>query len=275
MSGFADVYQRLCERYPDEHARGRAFEPIVKRVLSTDPMYRERFAQVWQWNEWPGRDGVDIGIDLVAERHDGGFVAIQCKCQDRIEKGNIDSFLADSQRRLLGEPYVERYIFTTATRWSDNAERALTRIAPPVQRVDFFGLEGAAIDWDAYLRDESAPLQGKPRKQLRPHQVKAVDDVRAGFEASDRGKLIMAVRYWQDPYRIAHRRTSCGPWAGACCSRPPRSPCSHSRCGNGEQMLRYLYAHSRFVRMRRLEETTLTAPAPTTCRFQPRLTRLP
>ena len=192
MSGFADVYQRLCERYPDEHARGRAFEPIVKRVLSTDPMYRERFAQVWQWNEWPGRDGVDIGIDLVAERHDGGFVAIQCKCQDRIEKGNIDSFLADSQRRLLGEPYVERYIFTTATRWSDNAERALTRIAPPVQRVDFFGLEGAAIDWDAYLRDESAPLQGKPRKQLRPHQVKAVDDVRAGFEASDRGKLIMA-----------------------------------------------------------------------------------
>ena len=192
MSGFADVYQRLCERYPDEQDRGRAFEPIVKRVLSTDPMYRERFAQVWQWNEWPGRDGGDIGIDLVAERHDGSLAAIQCKCQDRIEKGNIDSFLADSQRRLLGEPYVERYIFTTATRWSDNAERALTRIDPPVQRVDFFGLDGAAIDWDAYLQDESAPLQEKPRKQLRPHQVNAVNDVLTGFETSDRGKLIMA-----------------------------------------------------------------------------------
>ena len=192
MSGFADVYQRLCERYPDEQERGRAFEPIVKRVLTTDAMYRDRFAQVWQWNEWPGRDGGDIGIDLVAERNDGGLVAIQCKCQDRIEKGNIDSFLADSQRRLLGEPYVERYIFTTATRWSDNAERALTRIDPPVQRVDFFGLDGASIDWEAYLEDESAPLLEKPPKQLRPHQVAAAKDVLAGFEGNERGKLIMA-----------------------------------------------------------------------------------
>ena len=192
MSGFADVYQRLCERYPDEKVRGLAFEPIVKRVLTTDPIYQQRFSQVWHWNEWPGRDGSDIGIDLVAERHDGRLVAIQCKCQDHIEKSNINSFLADSQRRLLGEPYAERYIFTTATTWSDNAERALTRIDPPVQRVDFFDLESSAIDWDAYLEDESAPLQGKPRKQLRPHQVKAVNDVLAGFEASDRGKLIMA-----------------------------------------------------------------------------------
>ena len=192
MTGFADVYQRLCERYPDEKVRGLAFEPIVKRVLTTDPIYQQRFSQVWHWNEWPGRDGSDIGIDLVAERHDGRLIAIQCKCQDHIEKSNINSFLADSQRRLLGEPYAERYIFTTATTWSDNAERALTRIDPPVQRVDFFGLESSAIDWDAYLEDESAPLQGKPRKQLRPHQVKAVDDVLAGFEASDRGKLIMA-----------------------------------------------------------------------------------
>ena len=192
MSGFADVYQRLCERHPDEKVRGLAFEPIVKKVLTTDPIYQQRFSQVWHWNEWPGRDGSDIGIDLVAERHDGRLVAIQCKCQDHIEKSNINSFLADSQRRLLGEPYAERYIFTTATTWSDNAERALTRIDPPVQRVDFFDLESSAIDWDAYLEDESAPLQGKPRKQLRRHQVKAVNDVLAGFEASDRGKLIMA-----------------------------------------------------------------------------------
>ena len=112
-----------------------------------------------QWSEWPGRDGGDIGIDIVAKRHDGGLAAIQCKCQDRIDKHDIDSFLAESQRRLMGEPYVERYIVTTATEWSDNAERAISRIDPPVQRVDFFGLDGAAIDWDAYLQDESAPLQ--------------------------------------------------------------------------------------------------------------------
>ena len=192
MSGFADVYQSLCERYPDERDRGRAFEPLVTKVLRSDPLYRAHFAEVWPWNEWPGRDGGDIGIDIVAKRHDGGLAAIQCKCQDRIDKHHIDSFLSESQRRLLGEPYVERYIFTTATDWSNNAERAISRIDPPVQRVDFFGLDGAGIDWDAYLKDEFAPLPTQPRKQLRPHQVRAVNDVLAGFQVGDRGKLIMA-----------------------------------------------------------------------------------
>ena len=192
MSGFADVYQRLCERYPDERERGRAFEPLVAKVLRTDPLYKARFAEVWRWSEWPGRDGGDIGIDIVAKRHDGGLAAIQCKCQNRIDKDHINSFLSESQRRLMGESYVERYIITTATEWSDNAERAISRIDPPVQRVDFFGLDGAPIDWDAYLQDESAPLQTPPGKHLRPHQVSAVRDVIAGFEASDRGKLIMA-----------------------------------------------------------------------------------
>ena len=192
MSGFTDVYARLCERHPDPQARGLAFEPLVKKVLTTAPTYRARFAKVWRWSEWPGRDNSDIGIDIVAERHDGGLVAIQCKCQDRIAKGNIDSFLADSQRQPSGAPYVERYIFTTATEWSDNAEMALTRIDPPVQRVDFFGLDGLSIDWDRYLADEDADLRTLPRKQLRPHQVKAFNDVIEGFRANDRGKLIMA-----------------------------------------------------------------------------------
>ena len=192
MSGFADVYQRLCERFPDERDRGRAFEPLVTKVLRTVPLYQAHFAEVWPWSEWPGRDGGDIGIDIVARRHDGGLAAIQCKCQDRIDKHHIDSFLSESQRRLMGEPYVERYIFTTATEWSYNAERAISRIDPPVQRVDFFGLDGAAIEWDAYLRDETASLSIQPRKRLRPHQVSALNDVIAGFETNDRGKMIMA-----------------------------------------------------------------------------------
>ena len=164
MNGFADVYQRLCERFPDEQERGRAFEPLVAKVLRTDPLYQARFAEVWRWGEWPGRDGGDIGIDIVAKRHDGGLAAIQCKCQNRIDKHDIDSFLAESQRRLMGEPYVERYIITTATEWSDNAERAISRIDPPVQRVDFFGrwtLTHVTLAW----RSSSQPRVGyrKPK----------------------------------------------------------------------------------------------------------------
>ena len=187
MSGFADVYQRLCERYPNERDRGRAFESLVTKVLRTDPLYRGHFAEVWPWNEWPGRDGG--GIDIVAKRHDGTLAAIQCKCQDRIDKHHTDSFLSDSQRRLLSEPDAERYIFTTATIWSDNAERDISRMDPPVQRVDFFRLDGATIDWDAYLQEEYAPLSTQTREQLRPHQVRTVNDLLAGFEANGRSKL--------------------------------------------------------------------------------------
>ena len=192
MSGFAAVYQQLCNRHPNEQDRGRAFELLVMDVLQTAPVYRERFSEVHRWNEWPERDGVDIGIDIVAKRNDGGLVAIQCKCQDRIDKHTIDSFLADSQRLPSGEPLVERYVFSTARVWSSNANRALTSIEPPVQRVDIAGFDGTAIDWSSHLEDETAPLRGTPRKELRCHQIKAVEDVLDGFKTSDRGKLIMA-----------------------------------------------------------------------------------
>ena len=53
MSGFADVYQRLCERHPDERVRGLAFEPIVKRVLTTD--LRSYFKPVPKYHQKCGR----------------------------------------------------------------------------------------------------------------------------------------------------------------------------------------------------------------------------
>ena len=76
MSGFIDVYDRLCERYPNPLDRVRPFELHVANVLRTAPQYRERFADVMHWSDWHGRDGGDIGIDIVARRHDVGLVAI-------------------------------------------------------------------------------------------------------------------------------------------------------------------------------------------------------
>ena len=267
MSGFADVFQQLCGRHPDERDRGRAFEPLVAQVLRSDPLYKAQFAEVWRWSEWPGRDGGDIGIDIVAQRHDGGLAAIQSKCQTRIDKDDINSFLADSQRRLSGEPYVERYLFTTATEWSDNAERAISRIDPPVQRVDFFGLDGALVDWDQYLRDESVPLQAKPRKQLRPHQVSALNDVLSGLQNYDRGKLIMACGTGKTltALRIAEKVAGQG---GGSCSLLLHFPCWHSRCESGARIRKFLFVRLQYVQIRGLVRTTEIAPAPTTCRFQ-------
>ena len=191
MSG---LRESLLERYPQPQERGYAFERLVVDLLQNTSVYRDRFSQVWRWNDWPERDGSDIGIDIVARRHDNKLVAIQCKCQDRIDKSDIDSFLANSQRlSKKGEPYEERFIFTTATAWGSNAERAITDIKPAVQRVGRHWFDGLGIDWSSYLAGELPSLRRviKP-KELRPHQERAVGDVLAGFETNGRGKLIMA-----------------------------------------------------------------------------------
>ena len=187
---FGDVYEMLCERYPDPRERGRQFEPLMQRVMSTDRWFRARFAKVWPWAEWPGRDGPDNWCDLVAERADGGLTAIQCKCYDpgtTLYQQDLASFLGRDDER-----FDELIVVSTTSNWSPNLERTLSKRRTSVQRLDLFGLEATTIDWDAYLEDEAAPLEERPRKEVRPHQQRALDDVLAGFEKHDRGKLIMA-----------------------------------------------------------------------------------
>ena len=188
---FADVYDTLCARYPDPPERGRQFERLIADVLRTDRTFQQRFSDVWMWRDWPGRTSGDIGVDIVAERADGGYAAIQCKCYDpehTIAKGDLDSFLANTQQN-----YVERIVFTTTARWSNNAVHMLEWQQPPVQRYDCFGLvDGSTVDWTPFIADEDAPLQATQRKELRPHQVVAHDAVVQGLQDHDRGKLIMA-----------------------------------------------------------------------------------
>ena len=127
----------------------------------------------------------------MAERADGGYAAIQCKCFDpehTIAKGELDSFLANTQQN-----YVERIVFTTTPKWSNNAVHMLEWQQPPVQRYDCFGLvDGSTVDWTPFIADEDAPLRATQRKELRDHQVVAHDAVIEGLQTHDRGKLIMA-----------------------------------------------------------------------------------
>ena len=188
---FGDIYEQLCERYPDPLERGRRFEPLVADILRTDRMFRERYSQVWLWDDWPDRESGDIGVDIVAELADGsGYAAIQCKCYEpttTLQKSHLNSFLA-----YTNPDFVERIVVSTTSNWSSNLLTLMRRQQPPVQRLDLFGLEATTIDWDRYLEDETKPLQQRRTKELRPHQEAALSDVYAGFEQHDRGKLIMA-----------------------------------------------------------------------------------
>ena len=50
--------------------RDRHFEDICKWPLRHDPVYRTQLEKVWLWEEWPDREGRDLGIDLVARTKD-------------------------------------------------------------------------------------------------------------------------------------------------------------------------------------------------------------
>lgn len=81
--------------------QGTRFERFTQSFLQTDPLWASQFAKVWMWDQWPEKWGHDSGIDLVAERRDGGLTAIQCKFfapTHRVSKGDLDKFLAASSR---------------------------------------------------------------------------------------------------------------------------------------------------------------------------------
>jgi predicted helicase len=64
VGAFADLFNQLDA---DARIKGTQFERICKWFLTNDPIYKHELHRVWLWDEWPGRWGIDAGIDLVAE----------------------------------------------------------------------------------------------------------------------------------------------------------------------------------------------------------------
>lgn len=175
----------------DEHDKGDRFEQLMLHAFRTDRTFRQQFTDVWRWMDWPGRSGADIGIDLVARDVDGRLVAIQCKCYDpdsTLTKHDIDSFVALSGQ----QQWARRIVVATTDHWAANASKALEGHAVPVERMGIDDLDAMTVDWSSWDVANPAGLQPTDRLVLRPHQRNAADAVRAGFDAHDRGKLIMA-----------------------------------------------------------------------------------
>jgi predicted helicase len=68
---------------------GADFEWLCRFFLLQAPIYKGVFKAVWLWNDWPGRWGVDKGIDLVAETYDCKLWAIQAKAV-RADRGEVN-----------------------------------------------------------------------------------------------------------------------------------------------------------------------------------------
>jgi predicted helicase len=190
--------QGLLKKYREsaqsEREKGEYFELLARDFLKNDPVYAQQYSDVWTYSEWAKAQGIDkrdTGIDLVAKlAGDEGYCAIQCKFYDenyRIAKKDIDSFFTASGKA----PFTRRLIIdTTRTEWSEHAEDALDGQNIPTNRIGLSDIEQSPIDWGQYARDQKIVLSEK--KKLRPHQEKALKDVKEGLQDADRGKLIMA-----------------------------------------------------------------------------------
>ena len=195
-NGFQRTLDHIRSIAGSEAEKGRLFERLMKTYFVKDPLYKERFSHVWLWSEWaalkPRFDGADTGIDLVAEEREGGYCAMQCKCYapgTRISKPHLDSFIAASAR----DPFTTRIVIDTGDGWGPNAVKTIAPLKSACSVLRFDDLASRPFDWPDLVHDEPEALSYRREPfSLRPHQKTAFDDVTGGFEAHDRGKLIMA-----------------------------------------------------------------------------------
>jgi predicted helicase len=200
---FRDVLNRFRTTAFSERDKGDRFERLMQSWLATDPQYAYRFRNIWLWNEFPARNdfgGKDTGIDLVALTHEGDYWAIQCKClqeESVIDKQEVDSFLSTSSREFRNEQYQtvgfsQRLWIATTNRWGSNAEEAIKNQNPPVSRVTLHALDESPVDWERLELGITGEAARTGRRDIRPHQLKALEKAHAHFASADRGKLIMA-----------------------------------------------------------------------------------
>ncbi|MDE0528218.1 MAG: DEAD/DEAH box helicase family protein [Truepera sp.] len=196
ISDFQSTLDHIRSSADSKAHQGRLFERLMKVYFLQDPIYKDRFSNVWLWPEWAGLQqgfsGTDTGIDLVAEERNGGYCAIQCKCYAPgtvISKRQIDSFISASAR----QPFSSRIIVDTGDSWGPNASKTLEGLQPACNVLRFGDLAGRPINWPDLIagRPEDLVYRVEPFS-LRPHQQEALDDVVNGFKEHDRGKLIMA-----------------------------------------------------------------------------------
>lgn len=171
-----------------EREKGDKFERATRFYLEHDPVYSQKFSRVWMWKDAPTNDGIDMGIDLVAQdAEDGSFWAIQCKCYQKatLDYNDVATFYGKTGATDL---YKHNMIVTTCADFGPN----LNKIAKQWDTVRLFAdaMAQSEVDWDAFM--EGRETTERKFKDPLPHQREAIDACIDGFDEHERGQLIMA-----------------------------------------------------------------------------------
>jgi predicted helicase len=185
-----EILEQYRKNSATKRDMGTLFEKLVKHYLINDAKYKNRFSNVWLWEEFPEKIGSDSGIDIVATDKDGGYCAIQCKFygeDKKIDKDDLNSFFTESGKNN----FTSRIFVSTTSNWTKKAEETLENQQIPLTRIDLSDLENSSIDWEAYYK-EGKTVSNIETKKLREHQQKALSLVKEAFKTEERGKLVMA-----------------------------------------------------------------------------------
>lgn len=191
MMTFGQLINALYDKYPgtdkqNDTLRGKEFEKLMKRFFEVDPLYRQRFKNVWLWMEYPNRNRkIDTGVDLVARDIDGDDVGIQCKFYGKntaIDHSDVSKFFITCEKYK-----IKKYIIVhTADHITKEAQNTIDN--KQCQVLDRPVLENCTIDWNT----NPVKIHAKPSKNLHEWQEQALVKTIKGFENNSRGKLIMA-----------------------------------------------------------------------------------
>jgi len=174
-------------RLSDQHVKGRQFEKLLEHVIPQIPDLEVE--RCWRWKYlpetkrseiFPGTTRQDTGVDHVAQRKDGSYVAIQAKCFDP-ERTMQSRDLTTSIHATTWRKNISLCWLITTCKWSKPLEQQLG---------EGWAILHAPSKWDDIpLNSDQKP----PPAELDTLQKAAFNDVIKGFKAGhERGRLIMA-----------------------------------------------------------------------------------
>ncbi len=155
---------------------GTEVEEAVLRHAPDIPTWE--VAKCWRYKDWPERTAMDIplpkeedGIDLVAVKHDGTRIAIQCKARSggrSVTTKDVQGFAGAAPNTVFGE----RWFVAEANRSKATTDAA---VVADVTFVDFAAALSEARD-DA-LEEHQGSTEADPRTAMQQEAVAACVDV--------------------------------------------------------------------------------------------------
>lgn len=190
-----------------------AFPELVAGFLASHPVYDQLFVRSWPLDRCPMREalgGPDAGVDVVLETKAGRFWAVHARsgvAGEAVGQGEVRAFLA-----ATGAPFPDgaggrasfeaRLWLSGPEAWTPEAEDVARNRGDPFRAGPWPGLvpflrlgpaelESAPVDWARLREGLTGPAARVPRKELLPHQEKALSRVMSHLARQGRGQLLM------------------------------------------------------------------------------------